>query len=82
MHCLIFILWNIFIWLLVEYEDKIEKKLRKEKWKNSSSSLKFSNLHLLSCFDEILYETSLLNTIITVTPQLAAVPLLFMKHLY
>ena len=34
-------------------------------------------LNLLSDFDEILYETPLLNTIITLAPQLADVPLLF-----
>ena len=36
-------------------------------------------LKLLFDFDEVLYKTPLLNTINTVAPQLAAVPLLFIN---
>ena len=56
---------------LIENEGKIEKN---SKLRSLSPQLKFQNLHLLSDFDKILYETSLLKTIITVAPQLPAVP--------
>ena len=68
---------SIFI---VGNEDKNERK--KLQLPSLSPPKIKKNLYLLSDFDEIIYETPLLN-IITVAPQLAAVLLLLtLKYIY
>ena len=55
---------------------KLEQNLKNNSNGVHVPHLKFQNLHLLPNFDVVLWETSLVNTIITVAPQLAVLLLL------